>query len=132
MNSEAGKFADLPFKGAVLTLLRAEPLKQVSMRLFVLPKQSGRWDEAAGKEFELHFTRVAAFKLNFALPQGAKLLSHLTLSESELLVTARSGSAEYAAKMDRDALTHFRLVCENGSSIDVIAQDCHCTLIWET
>lgn len=125
MKGSAGRFEKSPIDQALVTRLVIEPLKQIVIRIFSVNNAS-----SGGREYELYFSKIAAFKIDGIVNRSQKILSHRVFDNSGYLTGIQSTLAKTAAKMNGKKLRHFLLVFEAGE-INVVAERCSCILIWE-
>jgi len=111
-------FESAPVDGAGLTSLNIEPLRKIELRLFTFSRFAT--DRAGGKEYELHFVRVPAFRLtSFSLAD--RIVSHASVANSDLLEDFKRFRAKLSVKFDVDSLHHFRLTSVHGQ-LDILAE----------
>lgn len=120
-------FESAPVDGACLTSLNIEPLRKIELRLFTLPKFAN--DGGGGKEYELHFVRVPAFRLtSFSLAD--RIVSHGGAANSDMLEDFKRFRSKANVKFDVDNLHHFRLTSVHGQ-LDILAESFALLLLWD-
>jgi len=120
-------FESAPVDGAGLTSLTIEPPRKIELRLFTFPRFAN--DRTGGKEYELHFARVPAFRIaSFSLAD--RIVSHGGVANSVLLEDFKRFRSKPSARFDADGLHHFRLTSVHGQ-LDILAESFALLLLWD-